>query len=390
MAALLVFIPATLLYIRLVRKKLQSYGEKENKARHQQSRAVLEIFRGYTDVEISNAFPSMFKRFDSSIQTIARINEKTDLVKMIPSIFTELSVAIAMVGLVLYGLFGGFETDIKVTFGIFAVATMKIMPSIRNIMSMWWSIRYNRYTIEIVREACPNNKYLPIERETQRMNFGEQIQISGLWFRYEDAEQESWTIKDMNFTIKKGEKVGIRGVSGAGKTTFFNLLLGFFVPTKGEILIDGEPLTRSNVRLWQNAIGYVSQNIYIEDSTMLQNIAMGIDSDEIDRAKVDEVLRIAKLDEMVASLPNGVDTAIGEFGSRLSGGQKQRIGIARALYKQADILFFDEATSSLDNQTENDINNAIQELYQRNSNMTIVVIAHRESSLNYCTKILDI
>lgn len=144
------------------------------------------------------------------------------------------------------------------------------------------------------------------------------------------------------------------------------------------------------VRKWQNSIGYVSQSTFLTDSTILSNIALGCDEKDIDMAQVEQCIEAASLSEFVASLPNGIHTRIGECGALLSGGQRQRIGIARALYKQADILFFDEATSSLDNATEQSINSAIERLSSSNSELTIVVVAHRDSSLGYCDRIITL
>ncbi|MDE5637707.1 MAG: ABC transporter ATP-binding protein/permease, partial [Alistipes sp.] len=173
-------------------------------------------------------------------------------------------------------------------------------------------------------------------------------------------------------------------------TTLFNILLGFYAPTSGRITIDGVPLDAATRRRWQNAVGYVSQNVFITDSSFAQNVALGAAPDDIDRRRVHQALEAADLAEFVESLPKGMDTPIGECGCRLSGGQRQRIGIARALYKQADVLFFDEATSSLDNRTEESINRSISELSERNRELTIVVIAHRESSLDYCDRIITV
>ncbi|HIW52411.1 MAG TPA: ATP-binding cassette domain-containing protein, partial [Candidatus Alistipes excrementipullorum] len=175
-----------------------------------------------------------------------------------------------------------------------------------------------------------------------------------------------------------------------GKTTLFNLMLGFYEPTSGVICVDGEPLTGANRRKWQNTIGYVSQNVFIADGTFVENIALGADPDTVDRKRLDRAIDMANLREFIDSLPLGVDTPAGECGNRLSGGQRQRIGIARALYKEADVLFFDEATSSLDNSTEQNINAAIEELSRNNKELTIVVIAHRESSLDYCDRTITL
>ena len=220
------------------------------------------------------------------------------------------------------------------------------------------------------------------------MPFARDIQIKNLSFCFDDGEQN--VIDNLTLAINKGERIGIRGRSGAGKTTLFNLMLGFYKPTEGSILIDNQALTPENRRQWLNIVGYVSQSVFLTDGTLLENIALGIAPEQIDRERLERAIDMADLREFIDSLPQGVDTPAGECGNRLSGGQRQRIGIARALYKEAEVLFFDEATSSLDNDTEQNINNAIEQLSKNNKELTIIVIAHRESSLDYCDRVLTI
>ena len=387
--AVAAFIPLSWVYVVILRGKLRDYGQRENEARRQQARAVVETFRGYTDIEINNAFPTMQRRFEQSLDTIAEIKSRTDIIGAMPSIIAEMSVALAMVVLILLGT-ATSHPDTSLIFGIFAVAAIRILPTVRAIMAQWWQIRYNYYCIDIVREGLEEADEIENDAPIQRIELGSAIEVEGLGFRFEDADKEQWTLRNLNLTIRKGEKIGIRGTSGAGKTTLFNLLLGFLTPTEGEIKIDGQRLDRALARRWQTSIGYVSQNVYIEDSTIAGNIALGVDTDKIDRERLDDVIRRARLKEFVGQLPNGADTAIGECGNRLSGGQRQRIGIARALYKQADVLFFDEATSSLDDRTEQEINHAIEQLSREQSALTIVIIAHRSTSLEYCDRIIEI
>lgn len=387
--AVAAFIPLSWIYIVLLRGKLRDYGQLENEARRQQARAVIETFRGYTDIEISNAFPTMQRRFEQSLDTIAKIKNRTDVIGAMPSIITEMSVAVAMVVLILLGT-ATSHPDTALIFGIFAVAAIRILPTVRAIMAQWWQIRYNYYCIEVVREGLQKSEGYDSDQSVERLEFKSAIEVSNLGFRFDDADDDQWTLRNLNLTIHKGEKIGIRGTSGAGKTTLFNLLLGFLTPTEGEITIDGQRLDRQTSRRWQTSIGYVSQSVYIEDSTIAGNIALGVDPEAIDRERLTDVIRRARLEEFVAQLSDGVDTSIGECGSRLSGGQRQRIGIARALYKQADVLFFDEATSSLDDRTEQEINQAIEQLSREQSALTIVVIAHRSTSLEYCDRVIEI
>lgn len=384
---LLVFLPAAWLYYALVRNRLNRYGEIENRAHREKARTVIETFRGYPDLEISNAFPSMLDAFDRATAEIVRTRSKEATVGMLPQMFTEAGLAIGMALLVVVGS-GADNERMRLLFGIFAVAALRLMPSVRNVLAAWSSIKYNRYTVGILRDADLEHADTEVERETERMPFRHGIEVRHLSFRYPDAERD--TLHDLSLTVRRGERLGIRGASGAGKTTLFNLLLGFYEPTGGEILVDGIPLSRHNRRRWQNNVGYVSQNVFIADSTFLANVALGTPEELIDRHRAARALEAARLGEFVDSLPQGMDTPIGECGCRLSGGQRQRIGIARALYRRADVLFFDEATSSLDSRTEEDVNRSIAELSDTNKELTIVVIAHRDSSLDYCDRIVTI
>lgn len=386
--ALLVFVPAVMLYYGLVRRRLNRYGEEEHRAQRTKSRTVAETFRGYADLEVANAFPEMLKTFDSAMDRVVQVRERNATIAVLPSIFTEVGLAAGMALLV--ALCAGTDnTQMKLLFGIFAVAALRIMPSIRSIMGAWTSLRYNRYTLDVLRDARTNGTAPESAPSNERLAFQREITIEGLSFHYDDAPDHD-VLHDFSLTIRKGERIGIRGVSGAGKTTLFNILLGLYKPSAGRIAIDGVPLTAENRRQWQNAVGYVSQNVFVTDSSFAANVALGCAPERIDRQRAAQALAMAKLGDFIETLPKGMDTPIGECGCRLSGGQRQRLGIARALYKQADILFFDEATSSLDNLTEEGINRAIEELSRDNRELTIVVIAHRESSLEYCDRIITI
>jgi ABC-type bacteriocin/lantibiotic exporter with double-glycine peptidase domain len=255
-------------------------------------------------------------------------------------------------------------------------------------MGAWASLRYNRYTIDVIRDAHIDDIDPTIDSSTERMSFNRDIRIENIAFQFEDGEQR--VIDHLSLSIGKGERVGIKGRSGAGKTTLFNLMLGFYTPSEGAIYIDDKRLTPANRRQWLNIVGYVSQNVFLTDGTLLENIALGVTPESVDRERLNRAIDMADLREFIDSLPQGVDTPAGECGNRLSGGQRQRIGIARALYKEAEVLLFDEATSSLDNDTEQNINQAIEQLSRKNKELTIIVIAHRESSLDYCDRVLTI
>ena len=380
-----VFVPVAWLYFSLMRYRLDRYGNVENEAQRRKYRDVIETFRGYADIEINNAFPHRLSLFERELDTIVEVGRQNATISMLPQNFTETGLAVGMALLLSLGAVWA-EADMKILFGVFAIAGLRLLPSARNIMSAWSALRYNRYTIDILNEA--KSEEVKRSESDEQLEFNNTIELRNLSFRFDDNAND--TLHNLSLSISKGEKVGINGESGVGKTTLLNILLGLYRPTEGGVYIDGRELQSDNLRKWQNSIGYVSQNTFLTDSTILSNIALGCDEESVDMEHIERCIEAASLSEFVASLPKGVHTRIGECGALLSGGQRQRIGIARALYKRADILFFDEATSSLDNATEQSINRAIESLSSSNKDLTIVVVAHRDSSLDYCDRIVTL
>lgn len=380
--AIVVFIPIMALFYFAVRRKLNDIGVKENEAQRIKSRIVAESFRGYADIEVGGAFEQMMGRFNKAMEEVVTLRKRSATMGMLPQMFTEVGLAVALSTLLIISIYSSTE-NMTLLFGIFAVAAVRLIPSMRNILASWSSIRLNAYSIDTMAEAT-NEPAEVTASSNKRLSLRERVVVDNLSFSFEDSTTP--TIEGLSMEIRKGERVGIRGASGVGKTTLFNLLLGLYRPTSGRILIDSVELDDNNRREWQNAIGYVSQHVFIADMTLAENIALG--SDNIDMERLNRAIDLADIREYIDSLPAGVESRIGEQGCRLSGGQRQRIGIARALYKGCDILLFDEATSSLDNHTEENINNAIRRLSSSNRELTIVVIAHRESSLEYCDRII--
>ena len=270
---LLVFIPTVWFYYSAVRKRLHRYGVQENEAQREKARTVVETFRGYADLEINDAFPSMLRRFDRAMDKIVTIQSRNMTVNALPSIFMEVGLAIGMALFVAVSL-GTPGDEARVLFGVFAVAGLRLMPSVRNMMSGWSALKYNRYTIDILRDIDLNDEKPEPSAAQPPLPFEREIAVRDLSFRFDDERGDKEVLHGLTLTIRKGEHVGIRGASGAGKTTLFNLLLGFYTPTGGEITIDGEPLTAANRRRWQNAVGYVSQHVFLLDGTLLENIAL--------------------------------------------------------------------------------------------------------------------
>lgn len=376
----LAFFPFMLMYIFGIKRRIRYYGKKELLARREQTRIVTEAYKGYAELEVNHAFPSLQHSFLKGLDTISFCRLKLETVYHLPLCLSELSVVI---GLTLLALSG--TGNVKALVGIFAVGAFRLLPALRESLSAWTQIQNSVFCLRIIKAGMEDLFSTFEEKPTAGLSFEKEIAISNLSYTYPEGKR---VLKEFDCTIRKGEYIGIRGSSGIGKSTLFNLLLGFLKPDGGEIRIDGVLLSAENRKLWHRRIGYVPQGVFILDGTLAENVALGCC--DISKEKVKRILRQVRLDEWVDELPQGIDTLLGESGARLSGGQKQRVGIARALYKEADILLLDEATSALDTATECEINEMICGLRNDYRGLTVLSIAHRESSLALCNRIITL
>lgn len=376
----LIFVPAAFAYSSSIRKKIRNIGNESIKAQRAQSRNVTETFRGYAELEIAGAFNSSLAAFDRNMAKITRNRLALDLYRLMPTFISEIGFVAALMALVAFG-----GSDPLFTGGVFAMAAFRIIPSLRGALNHWAMFQNNAFSIEVVENGLEVKDDARYEDNGKTVEFLKGLELKNLGFSFPDGKQ---LFKNLSFTILPGERLGIKGKSGTGKSTLFNLVLGFLTPSEGQIILDGEQLQGENRRAWHKTVGYVPQEIFIVDGSLAQNVTLGIEN--IDREKVLKVLDQVKLKDWALALPEGIDTNLGEYGNRISGGQKQRIGIARALYKGARVLFFDEATSSLDSVTENEINKALEELSENHRELTLIIISHRESSLGFCDRIIDL
>lgn len=374
------FLPMMFIYLWGVRKQVKKYGKIELEAKREQSRVVMDTFRGFTELEVSGAFPSLQESFLVGMDKISQNRMKLNTLLQLPLFLSELSVIIGLALLVSFG-----EGDVKLLVGVFAVAAFRLLPALRSILSGWTQIQNVSFCLDTIEKGLEEEHREENAPDGQDITFRQEITIENLTYAYPDSGN---VLEHFDCRITKGEYVGFRGYSGAGKSTLFNLLIGFLAPGSGEIRIDDTPLTGQNRTSWIRHIGYVPQEVYIFNGTLAENIALG--NKEIDKSRIAHILQQVSLENWAKELPEGIDTVLGEAGGRISGGQKQRIGIARALYKQADVLLLDEATSALDNETEKEVNETLQQLKHTYSQMTILSIAHRDSSLAYCDRVITI
>ena len=374
------FLPMMGLYVWGVRKRVRKYGEQEQQAKREQAKVVSDTFRGFQELEVNGAFSTQQASFLEGMDKVTRSRVKLDTIMRLPLFLSELSVILGLTILVVWG-----TGDVKVLVGIFAVAAFRLLPAMRTLLSGWTQIQNVLCCLDVIEKGLKDMDGSETDFCGKDIVFEKEIRTCGLSYAYPNGEE---VLENLNVCIQKGEYVGFCGYSGVGKSTLFNLLLGFLKPTAGEIRIDDSVLNPEVQSSWLRKVGYVPQDVFIFHGTLAENVALGCK--EVDRERVLRVLEQVSLGKWLQSLPDGMDTSLGEAGGRLSGGQKQRIGIARALYKNIDVLLLDEATSALDNKTEREVNETLSLLKRTYEQLTVLSIAHRESSLAYCDRVITL
>ena len=281
---------------------------------------------------------------------------------------------------------GSDKSTLLPIISIFGAAGFRLIPSFNRILNSLQSYRFGLPVIDtLVRELHQDEHNSPMPSDDGlNFTFKEKIEVSGLTFIYHNTNKK--ILDNITFSIQIGQTIGIIGPSGSGKSTLIDIILGLLLPSVGSIKVDNLNITNS-MRKWQNLIGYVPQSVFLCDDTLRRNIAFGIPDEDIDDVAVKLAIKYAQLDDYVNSLDLGVNTFVGERGIRISGGQRQRIGIARALYHNPPILVLDEATSSLDNDTERGVMDSIVAL---KGTKTIIIVAHRLTTVNHCNMIFRI
>jgi len=334
---------------------------------------------GAKDVKIMGREFDFLTQYSAHCEQSVEVSRKQKTLSELPRLWLELLAVGGLATLVFVLLMQGTALNVLIpTLGLFAAAAFRITPSANRILNALQNLRYGLPVINMLAQEFQllNNIALPQCKVV--LPFIHEIKLSHLTYRYQNADHHA--LNDIALTIRRGTSVGFIGTSGAGKSTLVDVILGLLTPNGGQVMIDGIDI-QSNLRGWQDQIGYVPQSIFLTDDTLRRNVAFGLSEDLIDEAAVFRAIKSAQLEEFVASLPQGVDTLVGERGVRLSGGQRQRIGIARALYHDPEILVLDEATSALDMATEKSVMEAINALH---GDKTLLIIAHRLSTVAHC------
>lgn len=387
---ILLFGGGSYLFLRITKNKMSWYGSEALKHRHLKMKALMQGLGGFKDVKVLNREGFFLRVFDKQVKKILKYDLWNTILKSLPVHVIEmlalsgvLFIAVAMI------LQGRHADAIVPTIALFGAAVMRLKPSIFSLIESVNSLHYNTHSIDtILNDVQKLESYRKLnptvsekaDRE-QRIEIKDHIELEDVSFRYPDSSD--YAVENISLKIPKNHAVAFVGVSGAGKTTLADVILGLLEPQEGTICVDGENIYK-DVQKWQHNIGYIPQSIYLLDDSIKRNICFGMDDKDIDTEQLQTVIETAQLSELIETLPHGVETLVGERGVRLSGGQRQRIGIARALYHNPQLIIMDEATSALDNITEKYVIDAIEKL---KGEKTIIMIAHRLTTVQKCDTI---
>jgi ABC-type multidrug transport system fused ATPase/permease subunit len=372
-----VMTPMMILWFGVVSGRLKRLGERSYEARRRQSRIVQESLRGHISMNVDDALCAVTEEFERGLEDISAVDRRSFVYGQIPSLIMQLCAALTLIVLLVSGLGGGSEVS---TFILFGFAAVRLTPAVLSLAAGWNTLQNSNYIVDIIGGATGPGE---ASEKAVPMSFEREIEMRNITFAFEGGAP---VLDGFSLTVTKGTSTGIRGESGAGKSTLFNLLLGFYVPQGGGVYIDGVRLSPATRGGWLRCVGYVEQDVFIRNDTLERNIA--ISAQHPDRGRIVRVLWQVGLGPWAEALPGGLDTVIGEGGSTLSGGERQRLGIARALYKDPQVLFLDEATASLDPAAEEELVELLHTLSKRG--LTLFVISHRASALRHCDRVIEI
>lgn len=379
----------TFFFMRFYKNRLKHMGEEYRRLYAGIVKCMQQSFGGIKEIKIANREKFFGDEFDSINYDLAKNQKDNALLNSIPKPVMEAAcIGSLMIIVIIKAAAGDISTAFATTLGVFAMGAMRLLPSVNKISSYISTLLYSRAFVESV--FTERQRMLAIAKRKSEENtiseitFDKNISVEELSFSYDEGEEN--VIDDVSFEIWKNTSVAFIGPSGAGKTTMVDIMLGVLKPQKGAVKVDGSNIADC-MDAWHKKVGYIPQNIYLMDESLRKNIAFGVPEDEIDDEKVWKVIREAQLESVVKEMDEKLDTVIGEMGVRLSGGQRQRIGIARALYRDPEILVLDEATSALDTETEKAVMEAIDSLHGR---MTLIIIAHRLSTIKNCDVVYEV
>lgn len=371
----------------LSRKQLTQNSLRISRESNQVVKALQEGLGGIRDVLIDGTQAVYCKIYRSADLPLRRAQANNQIIGASPRFLIE-AVGIALIAALAYALTGregGVAAAIPLL-GALAIGAQRLLPVLQQLYSSWSRLRGGQASLndvlDLIEQPLPTYAR---KLASEPLPFKQSVRLNGISFRYTD--QTPWVLQNINLEIHKGARVGFMGSTGSGKSTLLDILMALLPPNKGSLAIDDTTITEQNFRSWQAHIAHVPQSIFLADTTIAENIAFGVPAEQINYQRVEKAAQQSQIAKTIESWEKGYNTFVGERGVRLSGGQRQRIGIARALYKDADVIVFDEATSALDNETESAVMDAIDSI---GDEITVLMVAHRLSTLKACDVIYEL
>ena len=374
-------------FYRVTKSRISRWGEARHVHEGLRLKCIQEGLGGVRDVKVLGREAQFVANYDRHNEANAAVGKRQAFVSALPRLWLEFLAVTGITALVILMLREGKSPEAMIPIlGLFAAAAFRLMPSANKVLVALQNLRYYLPVVDTLYEEKKilNLSLAHAEKKTMEPRFNDSLVIDHVNYAYTGTSKV--VLSDICLCIKKGASIGFVGPSGAGKSTLINILLGLLVPTRGGIFVDGQDI-HADIRSWQGQIGYVPQNVFVLDDSLRRNIAFGLSDDQIDHEAVDRAVHAAQLSSFLESLPDGLDTQVGERGVRLSGGQCQRIGIARALYHNPSVLILDEASSSLDTDTEEAVMSSVNQL---RNDKTIIIIAHRLTTVSQCDDLYEL
>lgn len=391
-----IIISVSIIFISLITLKfisplLKKWGKLRTYHSALKYKSLIQSLNNAKDIILTKKQIYFTNLFTNENKIVSKANRNHTIVSTIPKIALEFFLLIALISFIAISILNKIPLDEVIPLaGVFFAAALRLAPISNNILKHRQLYIFGKPTLELMYREYKNinisSKKFKKNINIKKINFSNHILLKKISFFYKDRNQKNMLFKNISLKINKGDFIGIKGESGSGKSTLMDIMLGLIDPITGKIYVDNYDI-KSNKILWQNTVSHIPQEIILLDESVKNNIALGEESAEINKKRLNDAIQKSRLDDFIKKLPKKTNTIVGERGSKISGGERQRIGIARALYRNSEVLFLDETTSNLDKKTEIEFLKSINKIKKEK---TIILISHSDSALKYCDKIYEL